>query len=159
MLSSVAWLLWFGVRTPNSIGSELHLPSEMTFRNGDSVSQYLWVHNHGGRTLDLSFTQIPSGFSVKTENESQSMRVPVGEYRTFEVRVPDGNWSPATLEWQSNDPDEIAGTMDIRPANNGVGSLHTDFALPVISASGLQGTARLADYTGKVLFLSWWSDY
>ena len=63
------------------------------------------------------------------------------------------------VAWNSNDPDELSGAIDIRPASNWVGSLHADFALPILSADGLQGTARLADYSGKVLFLSWWSDY
>ncbi len=147
-------------RTPNTVGPEVNIPSEMIFRSGDSVSQYLWVHNHGGRTLELEFTQIPSGFSVvNTQDETQFVSVGVGEVRTIEIRVPNGNWGPVTLEWASNDPDERTGTLDIRPASNGVGSLHPDFSLPIISANGLQGTESLSDFSGKILLLSWWSDY
>ena len=63
------------------------------------------------------------------------------------------------LEWTSNDPDELSGSITLKAATDGTGSHHEDFELPLISAEGILGNARLSDYQGKVLFLAWWSDY
>ena len=90
----------------------------------------------------------------------RSITVEPGKVEYTRVTSPDSNWHQMMLEWISNDPDEQNGAITLKAANNGVGSPHVDFELPLISAAeGLMGTARLSDYQGKVLFLAWWSDY
>lgn len=144
----------------NRWGAEVHLPTTMRFHQGESVSQTLWVYNYGAEPLELFFDNIPSGFSVEeTQSDTSEANIPVGGRALFRVSVPNGSWSPTSLSWTSNDPDEATGRIDIRSSNAGEGALHPDFALPLVSADGIQGTGRLADYQGKVLFLSWWSDY
>ena len=147
-------------RIENLWGAEVHLPSAMRFREGEAVAQSLWIDNHGALPLEISFDDVPTGFSVEqVSDDAQQALIPVGDQTRFSVTVPSGNWAPTSIEWSSNDPDEATGRIDIRPSDSGEGSLHPDFALPLISAEGLQGTARLSDFQGKVLFLSWWSDY
>ena len=141
-------------------GAEVHLPIAMRFREGDAISQPLWVYNYGAQPLEIAFTDIPTGFSVDhSEDDSQSATIAVGDREVFYVSAPNGSWAPNSIRWTSNDPDESAGAIEIRPSTSGEGSLHPDFALPLVSRSGAEGTARLSDFEGKVLFLSWWSDY
>lgn len=147
-------------QVPERWGAEINLPVSMRYRHGESSSQPVWVYNYGAEPLELNFTSIPSGFSVEhSQDDGQSATIAVGSRALFNVTAPSGNWPPTTIAWTSNDPDEQTGSIEIRPANNGEGSLHSDFALPLVSRNGLEGTARLSDFEGKVLFLSWWSDY
>jgi hypothetical protein len=141
-------------------GSEVHLPVAMRFREGDAISQPLSVYNYGAQPLEIAFTDIPTGFNVEhSEDDGQSATVAVGGREIFYVSAPNGNWAPDNIHWTSNDPDELTGRIEIRPSTSGEGSLHPDFALPLVSRNGSEGTARLSDFEGKVLFLSWWSDY
>ena len=141
-------------------GAEIHLPIAMRFREGESISQPLWVYNYGAQPLEIAFTDIPSGFSVEhSGDDRQSATISVGGSTIFSVSAPNGSWAPGTIRWTSNDPDESTGVIEIRPSNSGEGSLHPDFALPLVSRNGAEGTSRLSDFEGKVLFLSWWSDY
>ena len=141
-------------------GAEVHLPIAMRFREGESISQPLWVYNYGAQPLEIAFTDIPTGFSVEhSEDDSQSATIATGSRAIFSVSAPNGSWSPSNIRWTSNDPDESTGVIEIRPSNSGEGSLHPDFALPLVSRNGAEGTSRLSDFEGKVLFLSWWSDY
>ena len=147
-------------QVPERWGSEINLPVSMRFRHGESSSQPVWVYNYGAEPLELNFTSVPPGFSVEhSQDDGQSATISVGSRALFNVTAPSGNWSPTNIGWTSNDPDEATGSIEIRPANNGEGSLHPDFALPLVSRNGLEGTARLADFEGKVMFISWWSDY
>ena len=141
-------------------GAEVHLPVAMRFREGDAISQPLWVYNYGAQSLEIAFTDIPSGFSVEhSEDDGQAATIGVGSREMFYVTAPNGSWAPNSIRWTSNDPDESTGLIEIRPSNSGEGSLHPDFALPLVSRNGSEGTSRLSDFEGKVLFLSWWSDY
>ena len=141
-------------------GAELHLPVVMRFREGDSMLQPLWVYNYGAQPLEIAFINVPTGFSVEhVPSDESSATVPVGERALFSVSSPGGIWSPGSIQWTSNDPDESTGTIGVYPSDAGEGSLHPDFALPLVSSDGPQGTARLSDFQGKILFLSWWSDY
>jgi hypothetical protein len=120
----------------------------------------LWIQNFGAQDLELEFVNVPSGFSIGHEQDDRtSVVVAPGDTEIFVVSVPQSEWNPVSIGWQSNDPDEPDGVLDIQPALTSVGSLHPDFALPVVSANGLENTTRLVDYQGKVLFLAWWSDY
>lgn len=147
-------------RVADRWGPEIHLPGQVRFRIGEASSQILWVQNHGAQPLEVAFDNIPTGFSVEhVQTDGQSTRVSVGGQEAFRISAPAGNWNPQGLSWTSNDPDEPTGNIEIRPSNAAEGSLHPDFALPVVDANGLQSTARLSDFQGKVLFLAWWSDY
>ena len=147
-------------QTPDVLGPEVHLPAKLSFRPGDSVSQSLWIQNFGAQDLELEFVNVPGGFSIGHEYDDRtSVVVEPGDTEIFVVSVPQSEWNPVSIGWQSNDPDESNGVLDIQPALTSVGSLHPDFALPVVSANGLENTTRLADYQGRVLFLAWWSDY
>ena len=147
-------------QTPNVLGPEIHLPTQLSFRPGDSVSQSVWVQNFGAQPLELNFVNVPNGFSIGLEDDDRtSTTIEPRDTEVFVVSVPQGEWNPASIRWESNDPDESVGILDIKPALNSVGSLHPDFALPIVSSNGLESTTRLSDYQGKVLFLAWWSDY
>jgi hypothetical protein len=141
-------------------GAEVDLPVVMRFREGDSMLQPLWVYNYGAQPLEIAFTNISTGFTVEhVPSDESSAIVPVGGSALFSVSSPSGIWSPGSIQWTSNDPDELSGTISVYPSDAGEGSLHPDFALPLVSREGPQGTARLSDFQGKILFLSWWSDY
>ena len=92
------------------------------------------------------------GFSIGHEYDDRtSVVVEPGDTEIFVVSVPQSEWNPVSIGWQSNDPDEPNGVLDIQPALTSVGSLHPDFTLPVVSANGLENTTRLT-IIEKVLF-------
>ena len=93
-----------------------------------------------------------------TLDENQFSIAP-NEQAVLRITSPSGNWSGATLNWTSNDPDENIGLIQLKVSDSQVGSPHPDFELPLVDGEGLTATARLSDYQGKVLFLAWWADF
>lgn len=136
-------------------GPEVSLPAERFFANGGSDTQSIPITNYSSQELIVNFTP-PTDFSL---NET-SFTVDPGKSEYIRVTSPSSSWHQMMLEWTSNDPDEVSGSITLRSAEDGVGSPHTDFTLPLITAAdGMIGNVSLGDYQGKVLFLAWWSDY
>ena len=135
-------------------GPEVSLPPERFFASDEEDTQVIPIPNYSSQELTVEFT-TPQGFSM-TET---SISVEPGKTEYTRITSPTSNWHTMILEWTSNDPDELSGQIELKAANDGVGSPHEDFELPLVSAEGLLGNVRLSDYQGKVLFLAWWSDY
>ena len=62
------------------------------------------------------------------------------------------------MGFTTNDPDRQAQSIELRRSNNGIGSQHSDFSLPVVfPRAGWNGS--FDGLFGQDCFLAWWADY
>ncbi len=149
---------WYGVqlleRQRDVAGPELDLDETLRFGAAGETLRTR-VRNWGPTALTLTLTPPASDFVVSP----QQLEVPPDGTATIALTLPDDlPLAPVSVSWTSNDPDEPAGTLDLKPADRGVGTPHPAFTLQGFTwpDTALQDYT-LADQRGRVVVLAYFA--
>jgi hypothetical protein len=136
-------------------GPELLADRALFFSEDGPGRQVLEVENHGLFDLELSLAGIDRGYTVVPDTAV----VEAGSGAFFTVEWTEaGRPSKGTLRWSTNDPDLPTATIELSPADQGVGTEHVDFSLPgFVLPSGEEGIYTLSESRGKAVVLVYWA--
>jgi len=138
---------------PGVAAPEVEGPDTLWFSALDEPSRAATFRNHGPLDLEVSL-------EVDGEANLSEDAFTVGAYSSHQVTVEwTGDRTRGTyIHWTTNDPDEPTGTLALRLADQGVGTLHEDFTLPGIELpDGDESTWTLSDTRGKAVVLVYWA--
>lgn len=140
-------------RVDGVAGPELEVTEALYFNPEGESTQRLEVRNYGATALTFTLDAPGGGFSA----DETTVQVEPGGVQTILVSS-DGPEAAVVVGWQSDDPDEASGQVDLVPATSTVGTPHQDFSLQGFSWPD----PSLSTFTlpeGEVTFLAYFATF
>lgn len=140
-------------RVDGVAGPELEVTEALYFNPEGESTQRLEVRNYGATALSFTLDAPGGGFTA----DETTVQVEAGGVQTILVSS-DGPEAAVVVGWQSDDPDEASGQVDLVPATSTVGTPHQDFSLQGFSWPD----PSLSTFTlpeGEVTFLAYFATF
>ena len=136
-------------------GPEIVVDDALYFDRDAASTQFLRVANHGVMDLVLNTDPAADGYTISPT----TLTVAPGTSESLQVDWQGGDTpSRATLEWLSNDPDEVDGRVSLGPTDQGTGTEHDDFSSPGFQLpDDTERIYTLSDERGKAVVLVYWA--